>query len=403
MMSWLLSLLVLSQAATNPFFNDLENFRNQNLGLKTEQQNLEASGDLLLSKKLFWTPTVSLSASQSETRLNNVSTQKSDYLSANVSWNIFRGGADWHSLKEATAQNQAQELQVLNESLRVEIKASDLIFKSLYLAESQRIQEQLFKLKEEALKIANDRYQQGKLPLQEITKSKVDLVQQQNKLRAARLDVVENKSQITSAFISQITTSSWPFSEKTAFQEALPKKLPLVEQKYWQSQSREEAWKSQRGLFWPSLDFQLQYNESPIKERSSREMIGSLVLSWTLWDQYQVSAKKALAYSSYLGALNDYKDTEQTLKQKTLFLKEKIEVARLNLIDAKKNLEISRRLYQDILKSFRIGRISTNDLLIEQNRLLDSENALALSQLSFHQSLVESCALAGVKTANCLL
>jgi outer membrane protein TolC len=100
--------------------------------------------------------------------------------------------------------------------------------------------------------------------------------------------------------------------------------------------------------------------------------------------------------------LNDYRDTEQSLQQRSQFLKEKVDLARQNLIESKKNLDKAKRLYQDILKSFRLGRISTNDLFIEQNRLLDSENDLALSQLSFHQSLMESCALAGTEASGCL-
>ena len=55
-----------------------------------------------------------------------------------------------------------------------------------------------------------------------------------------------------------------------------------------------------------------------------------------------------------------------------------------------------------MLNSFRLGRISTNDLFLEQNRLLESENDLALSQLNYHQCLVETCALSGIKTINCL-
>ncbi len=402
MILWIFCLLNTAYASNNLFFNDLENFKNKNLNLKTEQQNLEATNDLVFSRKLFWTPKLSLSTAQSERRINGATADEGNYLAADLSWNLFRGGADWNSLKDARAQQKAQGLQVLNESLRVEIKASDLIFKSLYLSESQRIQEQILKLKEESLHIVSGRYRQGKIPLQEITKSEVDLVQQRNKLRLARLDYIENKSQLTSSFINELQTRAWPFSEKTLLRESLPKDLPLVEQKYWLSQSREEMWRSSRGMIWPSLDLQLQYKELPLRERSSREWFGVVSLSWPLWDRYETSAKISSSYAQYIGALNDYKDTEQGLKEKISFLKEKIEVTRSNLADAKKNLETSRKLYQEILKSFRTGRLSTNDLFIEQNRLLESETALAVSQLSFHQSLIEACALAGIKAAECL-
>ena len=407
----LFSTFVMAQTPTatnSPFFNDLENFKNKSLSLRTEQQNLEASSDLLLSRKLFWTPKLNISANKNKTQVNSVSTLENnyliqgDYLEADLSWNLFRGGADYHLLKDAQAEEKAQNLQVLTEALRVEINAADLIFKSVYLEETLRIQEQLLKLKEDALKIANDRFHQGQLPLQEVTKSDVDLNLQKNKLRTAKLNTLENKSQISSLFIKDIQTIEWPFAENTNPKLPAQPQIPLIEQKYWFSQSRENLWQSSKGEHWPSLDFQIQYQESPINSRTDKQFVGLLTLSLPIWNQYDTSAKVSAAYAQYVSALNDYKETEQTLKEKSIFQKEKIETARLNLSEAKKNLEISKKLYQDVLRGFRLGRISTNDLLLEQNRLLDSEDALTQSQLNFHQSLIETCALAGLMSSECL-
>lgn len=398
----LLSLGIVAHATPTNFFGDLEKFKNKNLNLQTEKQNLDASSDLLLSRKLFWTPKLSLSLNQSQTKVNTLTTSEGNSLNAELTWNLFRGGADGNSMSDAEARKKAQELQVLNEALRVEIKASDLIFKALYLTETQRIQEQLLKLKEESLKIVKDRYYQGKLPLQEVTKSEVDLTQQKNRLRSAQLDVIENKSQISSLFITELQTKNWPFTEKINPQLPTSMQMPLIEQKYWLSQSREEFWRFSKGEHWPSLDLRMQYQESPLNERTNQQWVGLVSLTLPIWNQYETSAKVSLAFAQYMGALNDYKDAEQSLNQRGLFLNEKIGTARLNLEEAQRNLETSRKLYQDILKGFRLGRISTNDLFLEQNRLLESENALALSQLTFHQSLIESCALAGVKATDCL-
>ncbi|MFA6236042.1 MAG: TolC family protein [Bacteriovorax sp.] len=402
MISLLVTFITSAHAAPVVFFDDLQNFKSKNLNLQTEHLRLEASSDFLLSKKLFWTPRIDVSLQKTQTRLNSEEITNSDSINADLNLNLFRGGSDWNLYKDAKAQNNAQELQVLNESLRVEIKASDLIFKSLYLIESKRIEEQLLKLKEESLKIVTDRYRQGKLPLQEVTKSEVDLIQQKNKLRSANLDYIENKSQISSLFINEIKTSAWPFDESS--RTALPESsnLPLIEQQYWLGQSRHEAWKAARGEYFPSLDLQIQHQESPVKNRKDKQWTGLLVLSFPLWSGLETYSKVSSAYADYVGALNTYKDTEQSLREKNKFLKQKIEIVRLNLSESKKNLETSKKLYQDILRSFRLGRISTNDLILEQNRLLESENALALSQLNFHQSLIETCALAGLKSSDCV-
>lgn len=402
MITLFLALSLPVQAVSNTFLTDLNNFKNKSLSLQTEKQNLDSASDTLLSKKLFWTPKLNLSAYETQTKQNSSMVSDTNYLQADVTLNLFRGGSDLNSLFAASAQKKAQELQVQNENLRVEIKASDLIFKSVYLTESLRIQEQLLKLKEESLKIVHDRYSQGKLPSQEVVKSEVDLTQQKNKLRLASLDLIENKANIASMFVEEIKTKDWPFDEKITFQTVSSEKIPLIEQKYWTAESREQSWREAQGAHWPSIDFQLTYQESDIKKRDSNQLYGTISLTLPIWNRFETAAVTSSQYSQYITALNEYKDTEQTLKQRSIFLKEKISIARLNLAEARKNVQAARKLYEDVLRSFRIGRISTNDLFIEQNRLLDSENTLALNQLTFHQGLIESCALAGMTSTECL-
>lgn len=402
MIAIILSFILPAQAVSSKFLNDLNNFKNKSLSLQTERQNLESASDVLLSKKLFWTPTLSVSANQSQTKQNSSTVSDYNYWQAEAGLNLFRGGSDLNSLFSASAQKKAQELQVLNEGLAVELKASDLIFKSVYLTESLRIQEQLLKLKEESLKIVRDRYQQGKLPSQEVVKSEVDLTQQKNKLRSAALELLENKSDISNLFVTEVQTKEWPFDEKTNLQNTSSDKIPLIEQKYWTSQSREEAWRATKGEHWPSIDLHLQYQESDIQKRENTQLVGLISLTIPLWNRFETSAQVSSQFSQYNSALNEYKSTEQILKNKSIFLKEKINTARINLTEAKKNAQAARKLYEDILKSFRVGRLSTNDLFTEQNRLLDSENTLALNQLTFHQSLIEACTLSGLTTSECL-
>lgn len=402
MITLILSLVLPTHAISPRFLNDLTSFKDKSLSLQSEKQNLESASDALLSKKLFWTPTISVSANQTQTKLNSETTSDYNYWQAEASLNVFRGGSDLNSLFAASAQKKVQELQVLNEGLAVEIKASDLIFKSVYLTESLRIQEQLLKLKEESLKIVKDRYQQGKLPSQEVIKSEVDLTQQKNKMRLASLDFLENKSNITSLFVSEIQTKEWPFDEKTTLPSLKSENTPLIEQKYWTAQAREEAWRASKGGHLPSIDLHLQYQESDLQKRENNQLIGLISLTLPIWNRFETSAQASNQFSQYTAALNDYKNTEQSLKNRSFFLKEKINTARLNLTEAKKNAQAARKLYEDILRSFKVGRISTNDLFIEQNRLLDSENTLALNQLTFHQSLIEACALSGLTSAECL-
>ena len=410
MITWLLVLLTTAQASTKSYFEDIENFTQKNLNLKSEVQTQQFREDSLMSKKLFWTPKIGVSAYQIQKQVKEQSQDqwttantKSDGVQADLTLNLYRGGADYNSLKSAEALLKHQELQVVNENLKLQVTASDLVFKNLYLVESAELQEKILKLKEESLKITQDRYRQGRTPQQEVTKAEVDISQQKNKLRLAKLEVSENQSQIRALFIEEIKTKAWPFSEKImAKTTEKSQKMPLVEQKYWLSQAQEQIWKSAKASHWPSLDLSLQYKEFPFNDRSNRETSGALTLTIPIWSQFETQAKVSSAYAEYFAALNDFKVTEKSAVEKSNFLKEKLEVLRQNLMDAKKNLLVSRKLYQDILKSFRLGRLSTNDLFIEQNRLLENENSFSSSQLSFHQSVVETCALAGLNVKDCV-
>ena len=401
MMILVFSMMAHAQNAT-PFFADLENFRKQSLSLQTEQQNLEAASASYLSSQFFWTPRLSLSANQTRTRLNAGATSDQNTLVADATLNLYRAGSDWNTLESRKSAKLAQQLQLENESLRVELRAADFIFKSIYLIQSKKIQDDLLKLKEDALRILNDRFHQGQLPLQEVRKSEVDLVQQRNRARQAALDSLENESEIHSAFVSEIQTKSWPFQENTTPKLQSAPRVPSVEQKYWFSQAQEQSWKAAKGGHWPTIDLSVEYQQSPIKDRDSSQWVGILQLTLPIWSQYETSAKIASAYAQYVSSQNDFKETQEHTKYKYEFLKQKIEVARTNLIEAKANVEKAKELYQSILKSFRMARLSTNDLLIEQNRLLDSQTALLLSQLSFHQTLIETCALVGLPSSTCL-
>jgi hypothetical protein len=72
-----------------------------------------------------------------------------------------------------------------------------------------------------------------------------------------------------------------------------------------------------------------------------------------------------------------------------------------NVEEAEKNLQRSETLYQTMLRSFQLGRISANDLQIEQERRIRVLLSLAESRQSYHESLMEACALWGNQARAC--
>lgn len=388
------------------FISDLENFQSQSWALKKEKAKLESAQDSLISRNLFWTPSLEFSAGKTSTKLNQSETAV-DYVGASASLNIFRGGVDSALRKQAEDSLRAQEFSLKTQELSTDLSAADLIFKSVYLKEILRVQEELFKMKEESLKIVRERFNQGKTPLQEVQKTEVDLSQQKSKLRLAALAVQENDVSIKMLFVDKIKTSSWPFTEKDRFKltsekETEIKKIPLVQYSYAKLQAAESALKATRRSYWPTLDLSLAYKEYPIDSRDQKQLVSSLVFTLPLWSKYETAASVSAATSNYISALSDFKDEENAAQLKRQFYEKKIEIALENLIEAKTNLEKSKNLYKDLLRSYLLGRISTNDLLIEQNRVLESESNLTSSQLAYHQTVVSACTLLGFRVFYCL-
>lgn len=419
--------------AQTPFFSDLEVFKERNLTLQSKKNSLLASSEGLLSKKLFWTPTIS-SHIQNSKAFSHRSGSSSDALSSSsesetllgieINWNLFQSGKGYQEFKAMKYKAKAEELDLVNEELEQELNAANLIFKYIFLTEMVRVSSEMVKLKQGSLKIAKDRYGQGKLPHHELIKAQVDLNQQENHLRSAQLELFENQSEQQSLFIHSIQTKFWPFTTQTqllSFDNKSnlnsEKKLstgevlagddnsfpssPLSEMQHWLTQSYEASWASAKSLHFPTLDFNLQYN-SALNHNHSYQWLGQITLTFPLWSQNQASAQISQSYAQYLNALNTQKATDQKLNQKKTYLYEKIKVARTNLGEAQNNLKLTKQLYQAIEKAFSLGRISFNDLFIEQNRLIESENTLALNQLEFHQSLIEYCALIGIPSSHCL-
>jgi outer membrane protein TolC len=397
------------------FLTDLEVFRTNSLLPKTQKAKLRAAEDTLLSKKLFWSPELEFSVGQQQTTLNqstssgSVVTTKDDksYLQVAAGLNVFKSGQDLMGLERAEALHKARVSAARDEDLKLELEASNLVFKSIFLRQTLRIQEELRQMKEGSTKIIKDRYAQGKAPLQEVMKVQVDLNQQINRIRTAKIAVSENEMEMRTLFVRSTLTSDWPISENStlaeASRDATTPSFPKLEGLFWSSRASEVEWKTARMDHGPRLDFSLQVQQYPIQERSSQQVVSLLELKIPLWSRFETSSAVSAALSNFLSMETDYLGLKQKVEGQNEFLTKKLALARENLTNAKTNLASSRQLYQDLLKSFSLGRLSINDLFLEQNRLLESESDLALSQLVFHQAFMETCYFRGLSISNGVL
>ena len=142
-------------------------------------------------------------------------------------------------------------------------------------------------------------------------------------MQAQKKNNVENKTEIASSFVSELKTLKWPFNEEIEIKKIEETKKPLIEQKYWLSQSQKAIWESAKGEHWPSIDLNLQYRDSLAKDQSKSQLLGLVTLTLPIWNQYETSAKISTSYAQYFSALNilklfNGKNSDQIVKVKDL-------------------------------------------------------------------------------------
>jgi len=388
------------------FLADLELFRQRSLALRTENEKFTSEGVTALSRILQATPSITagIGKGESHTRSDASGRNQSyfDYWRLSADWNLFRGFSDYHAWLAAKNSQIAQEYQVRSQELQVELDGARVIFNRLFLLNVQGAQDELLKLKQETIRIGRDRYKQGKIPLQDVTKMEVDLSQQMNIVRQSEIDLAQNEVAFKVFFVDELQTRDWPLKETQNLALSEGEGAFSAKRLRQQALSLEHSWKANRNRHLPSLDFAVSYREQPLKSPNATVWSGTLELSIPLWSRFELSAASARGYASYIEAEGNAVNAEREESLRREFIKKKIMLSQANMKEARLNQEKSDLLYRDMLRSFQLGRLSTNDLFQEQDRKIRNLITYSKSRLSFHESLMEACALWGLSAKNCL-
>lgn len=219
----ILSLLLAASAFAAPadFLSDLELFKQRSLAIRTNREALSAAGASTTSRLLQFTPKIVLAGGRERDKLDAPPTlypydNQYWYWRSGVDWNLFKGGGDYLAWRAARGNETSAGFAVASQELRTELDGANVIFRRLYLRDSAGAQTELLKLKQETLRIGRDRYQQGKIPLQDVMKMEVDLSQQVNVVRQSEIDLAENEAAYRSFFVDELKTGQWPLTGNEA-------------------------------------------------------------------------------------------------------------------------------------------------------------------------------------------
>lgn len=418
--------LAQAQAATNlqTFLTDVDQFRQADKILGAEVAKSRSANLAAWSKKLFFTPTVSAGITRNfgrtktlgydnEDRLvmveNAFTSEKNFGISAN--WNLFRGGSDYFSMLSADAAKDAQAFSALSQATQVEVKASEIIFRKVFFYASYQANLEQKKLKESAMQIAKERYRQGRISLQELDRIEIDLSQQLNRMRQLEMEKLDLEQRIRSSFVQKIDTDSWPLANARIERLQLGAKSNETQKLYWQSQASKYGWRSASLRHLPTVDLNFTYSRSnPAGEEGSffgyygrnQGWAGVFTVTLPIWSQLATTSEIAAERANYEQTDAAFSVAENEELARRDALAKKIPILKESVLESQKVLKKAEDLYKATMRGFQYGKVSTNDLFLEQSRLIDTRLEYSQNQMNLHTTLVEACALSGKSLRECL-
>jgi outer membrane protein TolC len=403
-----LSLFSFSAMAANQNFKTILNqLINSSPEVLSQSASVEASRSDVRNKSLYWTPNANVSF-QSTTYEGLVTETRTSAINANV--NLFKFGSSELARQGAESKLQAEQTRLLSTTEDRENYVANLLFQLIREKKNLEIRLKNIKLKEDSLKVAQERYKQGQLPAQELEKVQIELENIKVVYNDSLLSKINLETKIKSISDVDLNLDAWPFESVLAkniinknklknAQDFYDVKTFRAEKNYFQMKAKE----SFRSGYLPTLDLVSTWNNSSWIENKNGLWSTSVVLTIPLWDQLSAASTSAgYTAAAVKSALNENSAIRQA-KEELTTLNLRTDLIRQNVISSKRAAEKLNELRQDSLKRFRLGRSSVNDLLLDENRYLEAENALLNSMYSYHQIIVENCHKRGELIGNCSL
>ena len=357
-------------------------------------------------------PKVNVSHSMNEQH-NNASqvlaAAKYKVTSLNASFDLFNFGSDWNFMQSSRMEQKAQVQRVLKRLMVKEEEIGSLYFEYLKEKKNLSIIQNIVDLKEKSLKISQTRYQNGALSEQDLNKVRLDvsnargefLVMSQalTNLEAKLLSYLQDVTKIqehfpwekdlTSKFVKSLLNIPFDINELPQFQEIS-----------YTMESLEHQSKSKLAQMFGNIQLNFARTKFDFDDRDQYEWRTSLVYTLPLFDQFN-------QYTNYqqIRAQKLTQEVQTRFMKKRLLEQQKAEeinlkVAVSNFEERSNALVISKRLYQDSLSQFNRGQLSVNELLVDQDRLLRTEQLANMALYQAHLKVLQFCHSRGQAVLN---
>ncbi len=375
--------------------------------IESQKAILAAAQEMKTSKSLYWTPIASVTITNQNMALLSGSGNVGNTTTATANLNVFKFGSSELSRRAANSKVTAEEARLSQTKEDVETSVANLLFQLIQQRQIIEIRKGHVSVQQQSVDVAKERYRQGQLAEQEYEKAKVDYEASQIFLAEAQLGEVQIVNSIKTLAEVNPKVTDWPltlnrYDNKNTKVRKNPQDFFAVraftaDTDYFHKNAQ-QLWRSS---YLPSLDATGGWTDLGNGSSQQGQWYAGLTLTIPLWDQW---AGVAQAQESEASARAAMANLNQSLRQSQANLETldlRVQLARKNLESSKQSVTKLQELRNDSLRRFRLGRLSVNDLLIDETRFLDAENSLLNSMSAYHQLIVEQCHIQNESILNC--
>ncbi len=356
--------------------------RSTPVGIQTA--NLESTRARNIPIRLAFAPSLAAVGVQQDSKYDLYSTARARSGMINGSLNLFRFGADVANWQAATADENAQVSLLDATTLRSEDAAVQVLVAEIQQQLTVGILTRIATTQSEVAEIGHERYKRGYLALQESGKLDVDLANAEARQHDAEIQHAAATANLVSALGHANIVANWPWKQRFANGETVTllaakptlEKLPSWRAAHEQLQAEEDRTTRNLRQILPTLDGSAGYGYTNFQNPGGPYATGwtaTFTLTVPFFDRLtNYSTYKAQVYTRQIAELN-LEQAERDARSEWTAAHSAFELAFRSALSRDKTLGISRKLYEDNLRRFQSGRISANDLVVDQTRLYDSE------------------------------
>lgn len=347
-------------------------------------------------------PTVSLSYGLYEQH-NNISAangaERYRIGSLSASFDIFSFGSDWNFYQATRRERRAQLERVEAQLLLREQEVAALLLDYLRGSRNLDILGRLVEMKGRALDLSRKRFQRGSLSEQDFQKVELDVSNARGELLVAQQDFNQLMARVRAYGIEELPVA-YPW-EKELTQPRLDviqalatpvEELPQFKEVNYNleaSQARSNA--AFGNLFGKvSLDFSRNMFQFPNQD-DQYEWRTALVYSLPLFEGFSqyTELKRNTALRNAIEVRQRFEKLLASRRQDAE--KANLQVSWKNWIERRDAVKKSSKLYQGSLGQFNQGQLSVNELLVDQDRLLRTEQIANSAIHQLHGTVLSFC------------